>query len=143
MYNHKYSYQVVSTANNQVSFKVTVIIDKGKELGISIRGGIEHGLGIYISSVEEDSVAESYGLKVMSCYTCDHTSVLIPYFQVGDQVLDVNGVSFLGIVHADAANALRAQSCMVMRIKDVGKLPHSRVTAYSQTKWYPTSQEDR
>lgn len=41
-----------------------MIIDKGKELGISIRGGIEHGLGIYISTVEADSVAESYGLKV-------------------------------------------------------------------------------
>lgn len=42
-----------------------MIIDKGKELGISIRGGIEHGLGIYISSVEAESIAESYGLKVL------------------------------------------------------------------------------
>ncbi len=40
------------------------MIDRGNELGISIRGGIEHGLGIYVSAVEEDSVAESYGLKV-------------------------------------------------------------------------------
>ncbi len=47
-----------------LQIKVTIIIDKGKDLGISIRGGIEHGLGIYISAVEEDSVAESYGLKV-------------------------------------------------------------------------------
>ena len=52
----------------------------------------------------------------------------------------MNGVSFLGVVHSDAANALRAQSCMVMKIKDVGKLPYSRITAYSQTKWYPTTQ---
>ena len=50
----------------------------------------------------------------------------------------MNGISFLGVVHSDAANALRAQSCMVMKIKDIGKLPHSRITAYSQTKWYPT-----
>jgi len=27
--------------------------------------------------------------------------------QVGDQVLEVNGISFLNIVHSDAANALR------------------------------------
>ena len=27
--------------------------------------------------------------------------------QVGDQILEVNGVSFLNIVHADAARALR------------------------------------
>ena len=46
------------------------MVDKGKDLGISIRGGIEHGLGIYISAVEEYSVAESYGLKVIqTCYS--------------------------------------------------------------------------
>lgn len=42
-----------------------MIIDQGKELGISIRGGIEHGLGIYVSSVETGSIAEAYGLKVL------------------------------------------------------------------------------
>lgn len=61
--------------------------------------------------------------------------------QVGDQVLEVNGISFLGIVHADAANALRAQPCMVMKIKDVGKLPHSRITTYGQTKWHSPQPE--
>jgi len=59
---------------------------------------------------------------------------------VGDQILEVNGISFLGIVHADAASSLRAQPCMVMKIKDVGKLPYSRITTYSNTKWYPNTQ---
>lgn len=40
------------------------MVDSGQELGISIRGGAEHGLGVYISAVEEGSVAENYGLKV-------------------------------------------------------------------------------
>ena len=40
------------------------MVDSGQELGISIRGGAEHGLGVYISEVEEGSVAENYGLKV-------------------------------------------------------------------------------
>lgn len=44
------------------------MVDRGKELGISIRGGSEHGLGVYISKVEEASVAEAYGIKVE--YTC-------------------------------------------------------------------------
>ncbi len=43
------------------------MVDSGRELGISIRGGAEHGLGIYISLVEEGSVAEAYGLKVQGC----------------------------------------------------------------------------
>ena len=40
------------------------MVPGGQELGVSIRGGSEHGLGIYISAVEEGSVAETYGLKV-------------------------------------------------------------------------------
>ena len=42
------------------------MVDSGKELGISIRGGSEHGLGIYVSKVDEASVAEAYGIKVGS-----------------------------------------------------------------------------
>ena len=40
------------------------MVDSGKELGISIRGGSEHGLGVYASKVDEASVAEAYGIKV-------------------------------------------------------------------------------
>ena len=29
-----------------------------------------------------------------------------------------------------------AQPCMVMKLKDVGKLPHSRITTYGQTEWH-------
>jgi hypothetical protein len=75
--------------------------------------------------VEEASVAEAYGIKV------------------GDQILEVNGVSFLNIVHADAARALRAQPCMVIKVKDVGKLPHSRITTYGQTHWHQSQGKQR
>ena len=44
-------------------------------------------------------------------------------------------MSFQNIIHADAANVLRAQSCIVMRVKDVGKIPHSRITTYGKTEW--------
>ena len=40
-------------------------LTKGRDLGISIRGGAEYGLGIYISVVEEGSVAWEEGLKVI------------------------------------------------------------------------------
>ena len=39
-------------------------MEPGKQLGISIRGGSEHGLGIYITGVDDGSVADTYGLKV-------------------------------------------------------------------------------
>ena len=54
-------------------------------LGFSIRGGAEHGIGVYVSYVDVNSIAEKEGL--------------VP----GDQLLYVNGVSFRKIAHSDAA----------------------------------------
>ena len=36
----------------------------GAELGLKIRGGIEHGLGIFIASVDPNSGAERAGFQV-------------------------------------------------------------------------------
>lgn len=55
------------------------MVDRGKELGISIRGGSEHGLGVYVSKVEEASVAEAYGIKVGRVIT-DHQNVFIGHW---------------------------------------------------------------
>lgn len=44
------------------------MVDSGEELGISIRGGAEHGLGVYISAVEKKSVADNYGLNVSKLF---------------------------------------------------------------------------
>lgn len=43
-------------------------MDSGKVLGISIRGGAEHGLGIYISGVDAGSVADTNGIKVQDTH---------------------------------------------------------------------------
>ena len=56
-----------------------------KTLGFSIRGGAEHGIGIYVSYVDISSVAERHGLRP------------------GDHILGVNGVSFQRIPHDQAA----------------------------------------
>ena len=54
-------------------------------LGFSIRGGAEHGIGIYVSYVDICSVAERHGIRP------------------GDHILSVNGVSFERIPHEQAA----------------------------------------
>ena len=35
-------------------------------LGLLIRGGREYGLGIFIAGIDQDSVAEDYGIMVCS-----------------------------------------------------------------------------
>ena len=86
-----------SAADNGSSPPVKAIqlrapIDGGKrrgghrdKLGLNIRGGAEHGMGIYVSSVDVGSIAEKQDLIA------------------GDQICSVNGVSFADINQDDAA----------------------------------------
>lgn len=53
-------------------------------LGFSIRGGSEHGVGIYVSLVEPGSLAEKEGLRM------------------GDQIMKVNDKVFDRVTHAEA-----------------------------------------
>lgn len=65
--------------------QVTLKRSKSHEgLGFSIRGGSEHGVGIYVSLVEPGSSAEREGLRV------------------GDQIIAVNDVVFDRVTHGDA-----------------------------------------
>lgn len=41
-----------------------LVIEPGQSLGLMIRGGIEYGLGIYVTGVDKDSVADRAGLNV-------------------------------------------------------------------------------
>lgn len=60
--------------------------------------------------------------------------MIVANIQVGDQIMDINGNSFLDIGHQDAAKLLRSSKHLMMTVKDVGKLPHTRTT-YDQTQW--------
>ncbi|XP_073456370.1 whirlin isoform X2 [Aquarana catesbeiana] len=185
-------------------------------LGFSIRGGVEHGTGIYVSLVEPGSLAEEEGLRVgdqilkangrsldrvshseavkalrgsqklvLSVLSsgrvpAGHVSSQIytwidpqghsvsppegpPYLhspsagvpdkekrshlqllqegdekKVGDQILDVNGISFLSIPHDEAVRILRSSRHLIMTVKDVGRVPHARTTV-DETQWLSSS----
>lgn len=44
--------------------RVELVIEPGQSLGLMIRGGVEYGLGIFITGVDKDSVADRAGLMV-------------------------------------------------------------------------------
>ncbi|XP_004423419.1 PREDICTED: whirlin isoform X1 [Ceratotherium simum simum] len=100
--------------------KVNLVLGEGRSLGLTIRGGAEYGLGIYITGVDPGSEAESSGLKV------------------GDQILEVNGQSFLSILHDEAVRMLKSSQHLILTVKDVGRLPHARTTV-DETKWIASS----
>ncbi|MEQ2295924.1 hypothetical protein AMECASPLE_019551, partial [Ameca splendens] len=60
--------------------------------------------------------------------------VLLRLLQVGDQILEVNGQSFVTISHDEAVNILKSGHHLLMRVRDVGRLPHAR-TIVDETKW--------
>lgn len=62
----------------------------GTSLGLNIRGGWEHSLGIYVSSVDSGSLAQQCGLVV------------------GDQIISVNNISFEGITHTTAVKVFKS-----------------------------------
>ncbi len=64
--------------------KLEVKKDADGQWGFSIRGGSEHGIGIFVSWIEPGSNAEKSGL------------------QVGDQILKANDVNMDRINHYDA-----------------------------------------
>ncbi|KAM8796561.1 whirlin [Eudromia elegans] len=101
--------------------KVNLVLNEGKSLGLMIRGGAEYSLGIYITGVDKGSEAESTGLKV------------------GDQILEVNGRSFLSIPHDEAVKLLKSSRHLIMTVKDIGRLPHARTTV-DETRWITGSQ---
>ncbi|XP_044120993.1 whirlin isoform X2 [Neovison vison] len=100
--------------------KVNLVLGDGRSLGLTIRGGAEYGLGIYVTGVDPGSEAESSGLKV------------------GDQILEVNGRSFLNILHDEAVRLLKSSQHLILTVKDIGRLPHARTTV-DETKWIASS----
>uniref|UniRef100_A0A3Q2ZI97 Whirlin b n=1 Tax=Kryptolebias marmoratus TaxID=37003 RepID=A0A3Q2ZI97_KRYMA len=179
--------------------QVTLTRSRSHEgLGFSIRGGSEHGVGIYVSLVEPGSSAEREGLRIgdqivaandmgfdsvthvdavkvlkgckkltMSVCSMVHMpgggitnrvyswvdpqglSVSPPPDSqeanqrqehgmedrmVGDQILEVNGQSFITISHDEAVNILKTGHHLLMKVRDVGRLPHAR-TFVDETKW--------
>lgn len=53
---------------------------------------------------------------------------------MGDQVLEVNGQSFATISHDEAVHILKTGRHLLMKVRDVGRLPHAR-TVVDETKW--------
>ncbi|XP_052758536.1 whirlin isoform X6 [Galleria mellonella] len=93
--------------------RVDLCIEPGQSLGLMIRGGLEYNLGIYITGVDKESVADRAGLMV------------------GDQILEVNGQSFVDVTHDEAVAQLKYHKRMSLLVRDVGKVPHA-CTAYGE-----------
>ncbi|XP_051883646.1 PDZ domain-containing protein 7a [Pristis pectinata] len=90
------------------------------KLGFSVRGGSEHGLGIFVSRVEEGSAADQSGLCL------------------GDKIMEVNGISFENITMGSAVTVLTGSNRLRLVVRRLGKVPGIK---YSKelTTWVDTT----
>lgn len=54
--------------------------------------------------------------------------------QVGEQILEVNGQSFIVISHDEAVHILKTGRHLQVKVREVGRLPHAR-TLLDQDRW--------
>ncbi|XP_023933200.1 harmonin isoform X2 [Lingula anatina] len=76
-----------------------------ESLGFAVRGGLEHGIGVYVSHVDPESQAYHQGLRV------------------GDQIVRVNGFTIEQAIHDEVLNLLKAKSQIVLKVRYIGMLP--------------------
>ncbi|CAN8005189.1 unnamed protein product, partial [Ixodes hexagonus] len=85
--------------------QLSLDVEKGVQLGLTIRGGLEYGLGVFVTGVDPGSAADLAGL------------------QVGDQIVSVNGQELSMATHDDAADILKHSTHMALEVRRHGKLP--------------------
>ncbi|KAL0273927.1 UNVERIFIED_CONTAM: hypothetical protein PYX00_006486 [Menopon gallinae] len=97
---HQYLYQ--NTHDDLIVRTVTMVRppDSSHGFGICVKGGKDSdGVGVYISRVEEGSVAERVGLRP------------------GDSILEVNGTPFTAISHEEALKMLKSCRKLSMTVR--------------------------
>lgn len=60
---------------------------------------------------------------------------------MGEQILEVNGQSFIVISHDEAVHILKTGHHLQMKVRDVGRLPHAR-TLMEEGQWIQSRATD-
>ncbi|XP_046573811.1 LOW QUALITY PROTEIN: harmonin-like [Haliotis rubra] len=77
----------------------------GETLGFAVRGGFEHGVGVFVSHVDPTSQASKRGLKA------------------GDEIVRVNGYTIAEAIHEDVLNLIKSREEIVLKVTHIGMLP--------------------
>ncbi|XP_029886423.1 PDZ domain-containing protein 7 isoform X1 [Aquila chrysaetos chrysaetos] len=108
----------IEASSNESNIINAITVEKSVDgkLGFSVRGGSEHGLGIFVSKVEEGSAAEQAGLCV------------------GDKITEVNSVSLENITMSSAVKVLTGNNRLRMVVRRMGRVPGIKFSK-EKTAW--------
>ncbi|XP_073328547.1 harmonin [Pagrus major] len=102
---HQVEYDLLTPKRSRKLKEVRLDRTHRDGLGLSVRGGLEFGCGLYISQIVKDSQAENVDL------------------QVGDEIVRINGYSIASCIHEEVISLIKTKKIVSLKVRHVGVIP--------------------
>ncbi|KAM3609555.1 uncharacterized protein V6R79_016877 [Siganus canaliculatus] len=102
---HQVEYDLLTPKRSRKLKEVRLDRTHRDGLGLSVRGGLEFGSGLYISQIVKDGQAGNVGL------------------QVGDEIVRINGYSISSCIHEEVISLIKTKKIVSLKVRHVGMIP--------------------
>lgn len=102
---HQVDYDMLTPKRSRKLKEVRLDRTHRDGLGLSVRGGLEFGCGLYISQIVKDGQAGNVGL------------------QVGDEIVRINGYSISSCIHEEVISLIKTKKIVSLKVRHVGMIP--------------------
>ncbi|XP_029951685.1 harmonin isoform X1 [Salarias fasciatus] len=102
---HQVEYDMFTPKRSRKLKEVRLDRTQRDGLGLSVRGGLEFGSGLYISQIVKDGQADNVGL------------------QVGDEIVRINGYSISSCIHEEVISLIKSNKTVSLKVRHVGMIP--------------------
>ncbi|XP_041853765.1 harmonin isoform X2 [Melanotaenia boesemani] len=102
---HQVEYDLLTPKRSRKLKEVRLDRTHRDGLGLSVRGGLEFGCGLYISQIVKDGQADNVGL------------------QVGDEIVRINGYSISTCTHEEVISLIKTKKIVSLKVRHVGMIP--------------------
>uniref|UniRef100_A0A8C9WCK2 Harmonin n=1 Tax=Scleropages formosus TaxID=113540 RepID=A0A8C9WCK2_SCLFO len=96
---HQVEYDQLTPKRSRKLKEVRLDRSHPEGLGLSVRGGLEFGCGLFISQIIKDGQADSVGL------------------QIGDEIVRINGYSISSCIHEEVINLIRTKKTVSLKVR--------------------------
>ncbi|KAK6318516.1 hypothetical protein J4Q44_G00118070 [Coregonus suidteri] len=102
---HQVEYDLLTPKRSRKLKEVRLDRTHPEGLGLSVRGGLEFGCGLFISQIVKDGQAGNSGL------------------QMGDEIVRINGYAISSCIHEEVINLIKTKKIVSLKVRQVGMIP--------------------
>uniref|UniRef100_A0A3Q3BT20 Usher syndrome 1C n=1 Tax=Haplochromis burtoni TaxID=8153 RepID=A0A3Q3BT20_HAPBU len=96
---HQVEYDLLTPKRSRKLKEVRLDRTNRDGLGLSVRGGLEFGCGLYISQIIKEGQADNVGL------------------QVGDEIVRINGYSISSCIHEEVISLIKTKNVVSLKVR--------------------------